>query len=529
MSARVLVCDHIHPSALEVLRPLAEITETGPLSEAQLCECIAEYDALLVRSQTRVTAQALARGAGKLKIVARAGVGVDNIDVTAATQQGIVVVNSPEGNTIAAAEHTLGLMFALARAIPAADASLKRQEWRRNDFMGVELYGKTLGVVGLGKIGSHVARVARSLGMHVIGYDPFINAERAEQLGVEVMDLSRLFAQADLITLHVPNTPETRHLINARTLAAMKTGVRIINCARGELIDTDALVAAIQAGQVAGAALDVFEKEPLKNSPLQELGERVVLTPHLGASTEEAQVNVALDVAAQVAAVLRGEQAQNALNLPSLMPHLMREVKPFFPLAEKLGSFMGQLQLSAIREVRIRYLGELAHKPSAPLTVAVLHGLLRPALQERVNYVNAQLLARERGIIVTETRSAESPDYAALIEVEVLFTDGERQVAGTLLGEKQERIVQIDHFPISCVPQGCLLVIPHPDKPGMVGVVGDFLGQHDINISGIQLGRQARRGAAVMVVNIDEALSSELLMTLQTRSEFAQTRLVILN
>ncbi|PIQ27322.1 phosphoglycerate dehydrogenase [bacterium (Candidatus Blackallbacteria) CG17_big_fil_post_rev_8_21_14_2_50_48_46] len=527
MTARVLVCDHIHSSAVEILRPLAEITEVGPLSEAELCAQIGQYDALLVRSQTKVSAKALEAAAGKLKIIARAGVGVDNIDVPAATQYGIVVVNSPEGNTIAAAEHTLGLMMALSRSIPAADASLKQNEWRRKDFTGNELYGKTLGIVGLGKIGSHVARVAKSLGMHLVGYDPFINAERAAQLEVEVVDLPSLYQAADVITLHVPKTPETFHMINEQTLAKMKTGVRIINCARGELIDTPALIAALESGKVGGAALDVFEQEPLKDSPLQALGHKVVLTPHLGASTEEAQINVALDVAEQVAAVLRGEQAQNAINIPSLMPHLMQEVRPFFPLAEKLGSFIGQLQSCAIREVRITYFGELAEKPTAPLKVAVMHGLLSPTLKERVNYVNVLLLAKERGIAITEAKASESHDYANLIQVEVNFSEGTRKVAGSILGEKQERIVNIDGFPLSCVPQGCLLVLPHPDKPGMVGMVGEFLGQNDINISGIQLGRQTRRGAAVMVINIDEALSPELLQKLQAREEFCDTRMVV--
>lgn len=529
MSARVLVCDHIHPSAVEILRPLAEITESGPLSEAELCEQIGLYDALLVRSQTKVTAKALAAAAGKMKIIARAGVGVDNIDVAAATEQGIVVVNSPEGNTIAAAEHTLGLMMALARYIPAADASLKQNEWKRKDFTGSELYGKTLGIVGLGKIGSHVAKVAKSLGMHLIGYDPFINAERAARLEVQVMDLANLFKQADFITLHVPNTPETKHMINAESLASMKPGVRVINCARGELIDTPALVAALESGQVAGAALDVFEQEPLKDSPLMGLGPKVVLTPHLGASTEEAQINVALDVAEQVAAILRGEQAQNAINIPSMMPHLLKEVQPYFPLAEKLGSFIGQLQSCAIKEVRITYFGELAEKPTDPLKVAVLRGLLSPTLKERVNYVNALLLAKERGITLTESKSSESHDYANLIQVEVHFEEGKRTVAGAILGEKQERIVNIDGFPLSSVPQGCLLIIPHPDKPGMVGVVGEFLGKHDINISGIQLGRHARRGPAVMVVNIDEALSPELLKIIEAHAEFRDTRMVVLS
>ncbi|MGV3524673.1 MAG: phosphoglycerate dehydrogenase [Candidatus Sericytochromatia bacterium] len=527
MKPRVLVCDHVHPSAVEILEPFAEVVVSGPLSESELIERLPGCVALLVRSQTKVTAAALEHAQG-LQMIARAGVGVDNIDLAAATRHGVMVVNSPEGNTIAAAEHTLALMFALTRHIPAADQSLKQNAWRRNDFMGAELYDKTLGVVGLGKIGGHVARVAAALGMRLIGYDPFVTQERAAQLQVEVTDLASLFARADYITLHVPKTPETHHMINAQTLATMKDGVRIINCARGELINTPDLIAALESGKVAGAALDVFEQEPLKDSPLQALGNKVVLTPHLGASTEEAQVNVALDVAQQVARLLQGESVQNAINIPSLLPRLLKEVQPYFALAEKLGRFVGQLQASAITSVEIKYFGELASKNTEPLKVALLRGLLQPVLHEQVNYVNAQLLAQDRGIKVSETKSESSSDYTSLISLDVVFEGGHRQVSGSIIGENQERIVSIDHFPILCIPAGQLLVIPHPDKPGMVGEVGALLGSYDINISGLQLGRHSRRGPAVMVVNIDEALKPEVLAEIQNREDFSETRMVSL-
>lgn len=526
MKPKVLVCDHIHESALSILSPVAELDDVGPLTEAELIEKIAGCEALLVRSQTKVTAAALA-AAKNLKIIARAGVGVDNIDLEAATRHGVMVVNSPEGNTIAAAEHTLALMFALSRQIPAADTSLKQNAWRRKDFMGAELYGKTLGVVGLGKIGSHVARVAGAMGMKLLAYDPFVSPERAAELEAQIVDLDTLFAQSDYITLHVPKTPETQHMINAKSLARMRTGVRLINCARGELIDTQALVAAIQSGQVAGAALDVFESEPLTDSPLQQLGTKVVLTPHLGASTEEAQVNVAIDVAQQVRRLFEGEPVHNAINIPSLKPHVLQPIKAYFALAEKLGRFIGQLQQQPIRAVEMTAYGQLAEQNTEPLKVAVLKGLLEPTLCAHVNYVNALFLAKERGIRMTERKSPSKGDYTDLLSIEVIFDNGtSRRVAGSLLGEEQERIVEIDGFPLSCVPSGCLLVIPHPDKPGMVGVIGEFLGQHDINISGIQLGRQARRGPAVMVVNIDEALSPACLAEIQARPEFQQTRLV---
>ena len=527
MKPKVLVCDHVHPSAIEILLPVAEVVESAPLSEAELIEKLPEFEALLVRSQTKVTAAALEK-ADKLKIIARAGVGVDNIDLAAATRKGIVVVNSPEGNTIAAAEQTLALMFSLARHVPAADASLKSNAWKRNDFMGAELYQKTLGIVGLGKIGSHVARVANSMGMKLLGFDPFITQERAEAINVKTVDLETLFAESDFITLHVPKTHETRHMVNAQSIAKMKDGVRIINCARGELIDTAALIQALEAGKVAGAALDVFEQEPLKDSPLQQLGRKVVLTPHLGASTEEAQVNVALDVARQVARVFQGEPAQNAINIPSLMPQLLREVQPYFQLAEKLGRFVGQLHSSGIKEVNIRYVGELAGKNTDPLKVALLKGLLQPALRETVNYVNAQLLANDRGIRINETKSGSASDFTNLISLEVRCDNEVRQVAGTILGDAEERIVSIDGFPTSFTPMGQLLVIPHPDKPGMVGEVGALLGSHDVNISGIQLGRHSRRGPAVMIVNIDEAVSPGVMADIQSRQDFSQTRMVSL-
>lgn len=525
MSFKVLVCDHIHASAVDILQPVAEVTESAPLSEAELIEQLPAYDAVLVRSQTKITAAAL-ENADRLKIIARAGVGVDNIDLAAATRKGILVVNSPEGNTIAAAEHTLALMMALTRHVAPADQSLKNNQWRRNDFMGAELYHKTLGIVGLGKIGSHVARVANAMGMRLVGFDPFITQERAKQLNVETVDLETLFATSDYISLHVPKTPETKHMINAKSLAGMKDGVRIINCARGELIDTAALIDALNSGKVAGAALDVFEQEPLKDSPLQQLGPKVLITPHLGASTEEAQVNVALDVARQVAGVLRGEPAQSAINMPGLMPHLLREVQPFFTLAEKLGRIVGQLQTSGIREARISYLGDLAGKNTDPLKVALIKGLLQPTLREHVNYVNALLTAQDRGIRITESKSNAGSDYASVIVLEVCCEGETRQISGALLGDGEERVISVDGFPTSFTPEGQLLVIPHPDKPGMVGEIGALLGRHDINISGLQLGRHSKRGPAVMIVNIDEVLAPEVLGDIQSREEFSQTRMV---
>lgn len=527
MPAKVLVCDNIHSAAVGLLNGIAQVKESGPLSEAELMECIGAYDAILVRSQTKVTAPVIEK-AERLQMIARAGVGVDNIDIPAATKKGIMVVNSPEGNTIAAAEHTVALMLSLARHIPAADASMKEHLWQRKNFMGSELYGKVLGVVGLGKIGSHVARVAQSLGMTLLGYDPFVAPERAKQMGVELVTLEALYKESDYITLHVPATPDTKHMINANTLGLMKDSARIINCARGELIDPEALSEAIQAGRIAGAALDVFENEPLTESPLHSLGRKVILTPHLGASTAEAQMNVAIDVAQQVRALLEGKQVTQALNIPSMLPQVFNEVKDYFPLAEKLGYFLGQLQTSSIESVELSFHGELAEKNTSALKIAVLHGLLSPSLTDRVNYVNAGVLAKERGIKISEFRESDTQDYTNLIKVTVRSEQGTRSVAGSILGDQQERIVNIDSFPISCIPQGTLLVVPHPDQPGMVGVIGAQLGKHEINISGIQLGRHSKRGQAVMVVNLDQKISPELLAEIRSQPEFIKTQMVVL-
>ncbi len=525
---RVLVCDHIDASAVDILKPVAQVTESAPLSEDALIEALEGIDVLLVRSQTKVTARVI-ESTRQLKMIARAGVGVDNIDLEAATRQGIMVVNSPSGNTMAAAEHTLGLMFALARYVPAADQSLRNNEWKRKDFLGSELNGKVLGIVGLGKIGTHVARVAHAMNMQLVGFDPFVSKEQAQRMHVELLPLQEVFARADYLSLHVPNTPETHHMINAESIAMMKDGVRIINCARGQLVDSEALAAAVKSGKVAGAALDVFEQEPLIDSPLQTLGRDVILTPHLGASTKEAQVNVARDVAEQAVKLLQGESVQNAINIPSLMPRLLQDVQPYFPLAENLGSFLGQLQSLPIERVEIEYVGELADKNTEPLKVALLRGLLKHSLPEQVNYVNALYLAQERGIEVNETQTHFSSDYTNLISLSVYFDNGEhRHVAGSIIGEGEERIVHIDHFPIGCIPAGHMLVVPHPDKPGMIGVMGELLGDLDINISGIQLGRHGKRGPAVMVINVDEKLDQQVMKTIQARSEFAHSRLVVL-
>lgn len=507
---KVLVSDPIEQVGLDLLAQVAQVDVQTNLSPAELVAIIPGYDALMIRSGTRVTAEVIA-AANQLKIIGRAGVGVDNVDVPAATRKGIVVVNSPEGNTIAAAEHTLAMMLSLARHIPDANASLKSGAWERKPFTGVEVYKKALGVIGLGKIGSHVATVARALGMRILAYDPYLSIERAEQLGCRLVELDVLFSESDFITLHLPKTPETQHLINAAALAKMKPTCRIINCARGGIIDEVALAAALKAGKLGGAALDVFETEPLRESPLKELGLETILTPHLGASTEEAQANVAIDVAEQIRDVLLGLPARSAVNIPGLRPDVLEKLTPYMQLAETLGNLVGQLAGGRVESLEVRLQGELATNDSQPIVIAALKGLLSPALRERVNYVNAGLEAKERGIRVVETRDADERDYAGSLQLIAKGPLETRSVTGALLGADELRITSIDDFPINVPPTRYMLLTVHRDMPGIIGKIGSLLGSFNVNIASMQVGRKLVRGDAVMVLSIDDPLPEGLL------------------
>ncbi|MBM3269472.1 MAG: phosphoglycerate dehydrogenase [Candidatus Sericytochromatia bacterium] len=523
---RVLACDHIDPAGLAILSPMAQVDSREPLSPADLARLIGDYDALLVRSATKVTNEVF-EAAGRLKIVGRAGVGVDNIDVAAATRHGVIVVNSPEGNTVAAAEHAVGLMLALARRIPGADGAMKDGQWGRERFVGIELYHKILGILGLGKIGQRVATVARALGMRVIGTDPFLTPDKAAELGIDMVDFDRLLAESDFITIHVPRTPDTTHLFGEAAFARIKPGVRLINCARGGIVDEAALAAALRSGRVAGAALDVFEKEPLGESALRDLGDQVVLTPHLGASTEEAQLKVAVDVAEQVAAVLAGEPARSAVNIPSMRPEHMEPVRPFLQIAEKLGLLLGQLLDGPVRRLEVVYSGGLAERNTDPLTTAVLKGLLSGAVAEGVNYVNAPIVAKERGLEVRSSRTSEAGEFHDLLEVSCEAGAGVRRtVAGTLFGEGNPRIVRIDEQRFNMEPEGHILIAPHEDVPGVVGRIGTLLGSNNINIFGLQLGRKFRRGPAVMALNVDEAIPPPLLETIGSLPGFHDVKCV---
>ena len=502
---RVLVSDKLSEEGLAALResPSVEVIVKTDLDPAGLKKEIGLAHALLVRSATKVTAEII-EAAPNLMVIGRAGVGVDNIDVDAATKRGIVVCNSPEGNTVAAAEHTMALILALARNVPAAATSVAAGEWKRSAFLGVELLNKTLGVVGLGKIGSEVALRAGAFGMKVIGYDPFIAADQAARLGVEVVELPELFSRSDFITIHVPLTKDTQHLIGRETLATVKPGVRIINCSRGAVIDEAALAEAIKGGRVAGAGLDVFEREPPTDSPLLGLP-NVVLTPHLGASTAEAQVKVAVDVAQQVVDVLEGRPARSAVNVIPVSPEVLRALQAYLPLAEKMGSLHGQLAERPIRSVELTYAGQLADEDSRLLTRAFLKGMLSPIIDEPVNLVNASVIAQARGLRVIESRSRQPEDYVSLITARVSADGSERTVSGTIFGRNEPRIVRIDTYRVDFAPFGHMLVSMHIDQPGMIGRVGTMLGEHKINIAGMHVGRARPQpgGLSVMVLALD--------------------------
>jgi D-3-phosphoglycerate dehydrogenase / 2-oxoglutarate reductase len=507
---KVLVSDPIDQVGIDILSQVAQVDVKTGLPVEELVQIIPDYDALMIRSGTRVTQEVIEAGT-QLKIIGRAGVGVDNVDVPAATRRGIVVVNSPEGNTVAAAEHAVAMMLSMSRHIPDANQSVKSGKWDRKSFTGVEVYKKTLGIVGLGKIGSHVAAIARSMGMRLLAYDPFLSTERADQIGCQLVELDLLFQESDYITLHLPKTPETYHLINSESLAKMKPTARIINCARGGIIDEQALAEAIEQGKIAGAALDVYEAEPLGESPLRSLGKEVILTPHLGASTEEAQVNVAIDVAEQIRDVLLGLPARSAVNIPGLRPDLLEKLRPYLQLAETLGNLVSQLTGGRVESFNVRLQGELANSESQPVVVAALKGLLSHALQERVNYVNASIEAKERGIRVIETRDAAVKDYTGSLHLLAKGSLGEHSVTGALLGDSEIRITSIDDFPINVPPNRYMLFTLHRDMPGIIGKIGSLLGSFNVNIASMQVGRKIVRGDAVMVLSIDDPLPEGIL------------------
>lgn len=507
---KVLVSDNIAPKGIEIMRNAGlEVDVKTGLNPEELKACIGEYHGLVIRSATKVTADII-ESAVNLKVIGRAGSGLDNVDKNAASKKGIVVMNTPGGNTITTAEHSIAMLFSVARLIPQANASMKAGKWEKKKFMGVELFNKTLGVVGLGNIGGQVAKRGQCLQMNVIAYDPFLNEERATSEGIRKVSLDELFEQSDFITIHTPMTAETKGVINARTIAKMKDGVRIINCARGGIVNEGDLYEAVKSGKVGGVALDVFEKEPPENNPLLTL-DNVICTPHLGASTEEAQQNVALAVAEQVADYLVQGTIRNAVNFPSIPSDQVPRLQPYLTLAEKLGGFSSQIFEGGASEITVEYRGDAADINTAPVTMAALKGYLTPILLETVNFVNAPFIAKERGIEVRETKTEDAGDYHGLIGLRIKANGGEIYVAGTLFSKKDPRVILIDNFKVEIVPEGDLLLIHNNDKPGVIGNIGSLLGESNINIARMHFGRETAGGMAISVVSIDATPTSEII------------------
>ena len=524
---RILVCDDLAEEGLSLFRSQKHFTVDvkTKLPLADLKREIAEADACVVRSGTQITREVIEAAGERLRAIGRAGVGLDNVDVDAASKKGIVVINTPGGNTISAAEHAFSLLMAMARNIAQADASMRRGEWERKKFTGHELYGKTLGIAGLGRIGTEVAKRAQAFGMRVVAYDPFLRAEKAQQIGVEVMTLDELFAASDFITLHMPLTAENKNMIGEKELQKMKKTVGIINCARGGLIDELALAKAIQEKRIAGAALDVFENEPPKGSPLLALPQ-VVLTPHLGASTEEAQVAVAVEVAQSLIDFFSGKGTKNAVNVPTVDPEVLAQIQPYIRLAEKIGCLLAQLIEGQIQQVDIQYAGEVAEYDTTPVTVAVVKGLLSSILAESVNYVNASFLAKERGIKITESKSSTATQYANRIHVTLATDKKTTSVSGTAFTREDIRIVMIDGSDAEVVPEGYILMITNRDVPGIVGQIGTLLGKNNVNIAGMTLGRDRKGGQAKTLLKIDSPVPDALLEEIKKAGNILDAKLI---
>jgi D-3-phosphoglycerate dehydrogenase len=514
---RVLLSDTLNAQGVDVLRRFPQIgvdIKTG-LKPPELAGIISPYHALIVRSATQVTREVIDR-ADALRVIGRAGVGVDNIDLQAATRRGVVVMNSPLGNSVTTAEHAVSMMMALARHIPAANAAVHAGRWERSRFTGVEVCNKTLGVIGLGNIGRIVAERALGLRMKVIGYDPILTAEAAARIGVEMVTLEQLYRRADFITVHTPLTRDTRSLIAPAAFALMKPGVRIINCARGGIVDEQALADALASGKVAGAALDVFvEEPPPKDHPLLKF-DNVIATPHLGAATDEAQIQVAIDIAQQTADFLLNGVISHSVNMPALSPKELETLGPHLQLGERLGRLAAQLIGEPPVQITVGLGGEAAALKAEPITAAALKGLLSGFLDQDFNYVSAPFIARERGISVTESRSRETTDYINTLTLAVRTASGTHEVAGAVIGNRGLRLIRIDGYRVEAVPEGYFLMLHNRDVPGVVGAVGSMLGQAGVNIAGLELGRDRAGGTALSLVEVDGAVPAEVLERLKT-------------
>lgn len=524
---KVLAADGISPKGIELLQKEFEVVVKDKLPAEELLEIIPDFDALIVRSASKVTAEVIER-AKKLKIIGRAGVGVDNIDIPAATAKGIIVINSPGGNTIAATEHTMAMMLAMSRNIPIANETMHKGEWNRKKYVGVELRGKTLGVIGMGRIGSGVAKRAMAFDMNVIAYDPYINEERAQALGVKVATFDEVIETSDFITVHMPLTKDTRGMIAMEQMKKMKKGVRLVNCARGGIIDEADLAEALKQGIVTAAAIDVYTSEPPaeKGNPLLE-APNIVLTPHLGASTVEAQIGVSVDVAKGIIAALHGEPVATAVNMAPVSPQVMRVIAPYLTLAERLGGTVVGLAEGPIEKVEVTYNGEITDVNTGLLTTAVIKGILNPVMENEVNYVNAPGLAKERGIKVSERKEkeAEADNFTNLITVTVQAGGKELSVQGTLFGS-EGRIVRINNFRVDVDPHARILVCPHINRPGVIGTVGTLLGGNGINISAMQVGTTEEEGKNLMVLTVDNDIPAALLETVKALDGIFDAKLV---
>jgi D-3-phosphoglycerate dehydrogenase len=512
---RLLIADPIHEQARNLLasRSGFEVAVATGLNEAELTECIVGYDGIIVRSKTRLTAPVLAAGQN-LKVIGRAGIGVDNIDVTAATERGIVVLNTPDANATTTAELTLAHLLSLSRHLPQADRSMREGEWQPAKFVGTELAGKSVGVIGFGTIGRIFARLCLGLRMHVLAYDPFVTPEVIEQADAEPVMLDALLARADYVSLHCPLTDQTRHLMNAERLAQMKPGARLINCARGALIDEVALYRALQSSHLAGAALDVYGQEPPKGSSLLAL-DTVVMTPHLGASTQEAQQAVSVKIAEAVVAYLTTGEAANAVNLPRISAEQLTRTRPYQYLAHVLGSLVAAITPGPVTELEVGLFGLAAELDLRPITSHALVGLLDKRLATTVNQVNAAQLAQRQGIAVRETRSDATHDYIALVELRATTAKSITSVAGTLLGGRLPRLVRIDEYDVEAVPEGHMIFTRHDDRPGVVGALGSILGRENINISRMQVGNANGKSEAIALIGISAALSEKAIAEIQ--------------
>lgn len=526
---RVLVSDKLSDSGIEILKKSGlEVAVKANLSPQELLKEIGGYEGLIVRSATKVTGSVIG-AADRLKVIGRAGTGLDNIDLTASTKKGIVVMNSPGGNTVTTAEHTMAMLLSLARMIPQATASTKAGKWEKTKFTGVEIYNKTLGIVGMGQIGGYVAKLAQGFGMTIIASDPYLPQEKAAKMGVALVSLDDLYRRADFISVHVPLTDETRGMIGEKAFSQMRNGVRMINCARGGIMDERALLAALESGKVAGCALDVFEVEPVPPDHLLLRHENVICTPHIGAATTEAQESVAVTIAEQVADYLVKGIIRYAANFPSVPAEILAQVQAYLVLAEKLGSALVQVQGRSPDVLTIEYKGEVADLPVAPITMAVLKGLLSPVLEsDTINYVNAPVIAQERGIHVREVRSKEAGDFMTLLVLSGRFGTQQAAVAGTLYRKKDPRIVEMEGFSLEVIPEGSLLVLANDDKPGVIGSIGSLLGSAGLNISRLHNGRERPGGKALTVVGIDTPAPPEILQEIRKLPHILTVKQIVL-